>query len=93
LSVIGTITWRGVGPAVTNGSTQWTFKTQMGAGVYEFGGGRWIQVEGSVAWNFTNAASLIYAANVRRNALDGMQGYATSGASRTGCFYALRERQ
>ena len=87
----GHVAWGCSGPAVSDGSTQWTFNAD-GSWSYEFGGGRWIQVEGLVAWNFTNAAGLIYTANVTRNALDGIQGYAVSGASPgTGCFYAVRK--
>ena len=85
----GHVAWGCSGPAVTNASTQWTFKAD-GTWTYEFGGGRWIQVEGLVAWNFTNAAGLVYTANVTRNALDGIQGYITAGGS-TGCFYAVRK--
>jgi hypothetical protein len=77
----------------------WTFKAD-GTWSYEFGGGRWIQVEGLVAWNFKAdteeapivAASLVYTANVTRNALDGIMGYPVAGASPgTGCFYAVRQ--
>jgi hypothetical protein len=77
----------------------WTFKAD-GTLSYEFGGGRWIQVEGLVAWNFkadTNeppivADYLVYTANVTRNALDGIMGYPYAGASPgTGCFYAVRQ--
>jgi hypothetical protein len=60
-----------------------------GTWTYQFGGGFWIQVEGMAAWNFNNAPGLIYTANVTRNALVGIMGYATAGSS-TGCFYALR---
>jgi hypothetical protein len=76
----------------------WTFNAD-GTWTYEFGGGRWIQVEGLVAWNFSAdkeeplaQASLIYTANVTRNALDGIMGYPVAGSSPgTGCFYAVRE--
>ena len=85
----GHVAWGCSGPAISNASTQWTFKAD-GTWTYEFGGGRWIQVEGLVFWNFTNAAGLIYSANVTRNALDGIQGYPVAGGS-TGCFYAVRK--
>jgi hypothetical protein len=52
-----------------------------------------------VAWNFIAdkgeplaAASLVYTANVTRNALDGIMGYPVAGSSPgTGCFYAVRQ--
>jgi M6 family metalloprotease-like protein len=69
------------GPFTFNADGSWT---------YSFGGGRWIQVGGIVAWNFTNAAGLIYAANISANAMSGIMGYATSGSTLKGCFYALR---
>jgi hypothetical protein len=87
----GFVTWGDSGPPVSNGSTVWTFNAD-GSWSYEFGGGRWIQVEGLVTWNFTNAAGLIYTANVTRNALDGIMGYAVAGSSPgTGSFYAVRD--
>jgi hypothetical protein len=87
----GHVAWGCSGPGVSDPSTQWAFKAD-GTWSYEFGGGHWIQVEGLVAWNFTNAAGLIYTANVTRNALDGIMGYAVSGASPgSGCFYAIRK--
>jgi hypothetical protein len=94
-SIVGTwngfVTWGDAGPPVSNASTLWTFRAD-GSWTYEFGGGRWIQVEGLVTWNFTNAAGLIYAANVTRNGLDGIMGYAVAGPSPgTGSFYAVRE--
>ncbi len=94
-SIVGTwngfVAWGDSGPPVSNASTVWTFHAD-GSWTYEFGGGRWIQVEGLVAWNFTNAAGLIYTANVTRNGVDGIMGYATAGSSPgTGSFYAVRE--
>jgi hypothetical protein len=72
----------------------WTFNAN-GSWTYEFGGGRWIQVEGLVAWNFTDnnePAGLIYTANVTRNGIDGIMGYANAGATPgTGSFYAVRQ--
>lgn len=85
----GHVAWGCSGPAVSDASTQWTFKAD-GSWAYEFGGGRWVQVEGLVFWNFTNAAGLVYTANVTRNALDGIQGYPVAGGA-TGCFYAVRK--
>ena len=94
-SIVGTwngfVAWGDSGPPVSNASTVWTFKSD-GSWTYEFGGGRWIQVEGLVAWNFTNAPGLIYTANVTRNGIDGIMGYAVSTPSPgTGSFYAVRE--
>jgi len=102
-SVVGTwtgyVAWGCSGPPVSNSSTVWTFHPD-GSWTYEFGGGRWIQVEGMVAWNFTEDTEeppivdryLIYTANVTRNALDGIMGYPFAGPSPgTGCFYAVRQ--
>jgi hypothetical protein len=102
-SIVGTwtgyVAWGCSGPPVSNSSTVWTFKAD-GTWTYEFGGGRWIQVEGLVAWNFKAdteeppivAGSLVYTANVTRNALDGIMGYPVAGTSPgTGCFYAVRQ--
>ena len=69
-----------IGPPVSDASTVWKFNAD-GSWTYEFGGGRWIQVEGLVTWNFKNAAGLIYTANVTRNGLDGIMGYAVAGSS------------
>jgi hypothetical protein len=94
-SVIGTwrfyIDWGDSGSPVSNSNTPFTFKSD-GSWTYAFGGGRWFQVEGLMAWNFTNAVGLIYTANVTRNALDGIMGYAVTGPSSTGAFYAVRQQ-
>jgi hypothetical protein len=94
-SIVGTwngfVAWGDSGPPVSNAATVWTFKAD-GSWSYEFGGGRWIQVEGLVTWNFTNAAGLIYTGNVTLNAIDGIMGYAVAGLSPgTGSFYAVRQ--
>jgi hypothetical protein len=99
-SIVGTwngfVAWGDSGQPIGNSSTVWTFNAD-GSWTYEFGGGRWIQVEGLVTWNFTDndePAGLIYSANVTRNALDGIMGYANGKATPgTGSFYALREAQ
>lgn len=85
---LATIDW-GCDGTITGTST-WTFNAN-GTWTYAFGGGFWIQVEGLVAWNFTNTASLIYTANVTLNAIVGIQGYAQQGGIGTGCFYAIRQ--
>src|SRR5215469_9805734 len=95
-SIVGTwngfVAWGDSSPPVSNASTVWTFNAD-GSWAYEFGGGRWFQVEGLVAWNFTNAAGLICTANVTRNGIDGVMGYATAGGSPgTGSFYAVRQQ-
>jgi hypothetical protein len=94
----GFVTWGDSGAPVSDSATQWTFKPD-GTWTYEFGGGRWIQVEGLAAWNFSAdkgepqaAANLIYTANVTLNALDGIMGYPVAGSSPgTGSFYAVRK--
>jgi hypothetical protein len=104
-SIVGTwtgfVAWGCSGPPVSNLSTVWTFHAD-GTWTYEFGGGRWIQVEGLVAWNFKAdkgeppivAEDLVYTANVTRNALDGIMGYPVAGSSPgTGCFYAVRQEK
>jgi len=96
----GYVAWGFSGPPVSDASTVWTFNPD-GTWTYEFGGGRWIQVEGLVAWNFSTdkeeppiVQRLIYTANVTRNALDGIMGYPVAGSSPgTGCFYAVRQEK
>jgi hypothetical protein len=101
-SIVGTwngfVAWGCSGPPINSSATVWTFNAD-GTWTYTFGGGRWIQVEGLVAWNFSAdagepgaQASLVYTANVTRNALDGIMGYPVAGANPgTGCFYAVRQ--
>ena len=50
-----------------------------GSWTYPFGGGQWIQVEGMCYLNFSNAAGLVYTANVHRDVLSGIMGYAVAG--------------
>ena len=98
-SIVGTwngfVAWGDSGPPVSNATTVWTFNAD-GSGTYEFGGGRWFQVEGLVVWNFTDGkepAGLVYTANVTRNAIDGIMGYANAGTTPgTGSFYAVRQQ-
>jgi hypothetical protein len=84
----------GAGSPVSNARTLWTFKAD-GSWSYEFGGGR-CQVEGLVAWNFTDyeePAGLFYTGYVTRNAIDGIMGYTNAGSTPgTGSFYAVREQ-
>jgi len=92
-SIVGTwqcyIAWGNSASPVSSSGTVFTFNSD-GSWTYAFGGGRWIQVEGLVVWNFTTAAGLIYSANVTRNALGGIMGYATTSPS-SGSFYAVRK--
>jgi hypothetical protein len=102
-SIVGTwtgyVAWGCSGPPVSNSATVWTFNAD-GTWTYEFGGGRWIQVEGMAAWNFSAdkeapivETSLVYTCNVTRNCLDGIMGYPVAGSSPgTGCFYAVRQQ-
>jgi hypothetical protein len=94
-SIVGTwygfVGWGCDGTPVEDSSTTWTFRSD-GTWIYEGGGGFWIQVEGLVTWNFNGLPTLIYTANVTRNALDGIMGYAgpTPVNPSTGCFFAVR---
>lgn len=60
-----------------------------GTWTYSNGGGWWIQVEGMCFLLFSNAAGLCYTANVTRNAMVGIMGYATTSPS-SGCWWATR---
>ena len=59
-------------PFTVNADGSWT---------YVFGGGQWIQMEGMCFFNFSqsSAAGLVYAANVTRDTLCGIMGYAKLG--------------
>lgn len=93
-SVVGTwtgyVAWGNAGPPVTGPSTIWTFNAD-GSWTYLFGGGRWIQVEGLVFWNFTGTAGLVYTGNVTRNAVVGIMGYAINPGAFSGAFYMTRQ--
>jgi hypothetical protein len=56
-------------PLTFNANGTWT---------YSFGGGRWVQMEGMYFFNLTNAAGLVYAANVTRDTVSGIMGYAAA---------------
>ncbi len=72
-------------------ASPFTFNSD-GTWTYQFGGGRWIQVEGMAFWNFENAQGLIYTANVTRNGMAGIQGYASPPPNPgKGCFCATRQ--
>ncbi|MGD8401881.1 MAG: hypothetical protein PVH64_13295 [Bacillota bacterium] len=93
-SIVGTWTgyvdWGCDGSTVSTGP--WIFNAD-GSWTYSNGGGQWIQVGDMVAWNFNNAAGLIYTANLGRNSMQGIMGYASETRNRTGCFYALPQKK
>jgi hypothetical protein len=81
-SIVGTwntfVDWGDTGgPIVAN---PLTFKAD-GSWTYAFGGGRWVQVEGMYFFNFTNAPGLVYTANVTRDIVAGIMGYAAAGSN------------
>ena len=81
-SIVGTwntfVDWGDTGsPIVAN---PLTFNSN-GSWTYVFGGGRWIQMEGMFLFNFSNAPSLVYSANVTRDTLCGIMGYPVAGNS------------
>ncbi|HEU0084453.1 MAG TPA: hypothetical protein VFQ87_16460 [Bradyrhizobium sp.] len=62
-----------------------------GSWTYYGGGGQWIQVEGMCCFNFSSPAGLIYTANVHRDALSGIMGYALAGPDPgVGVWWATR---
>ena len=91
-SIVGTwnifVDWGCGGSAVA--ASPFTFNAD-GSWTYAFGGGRWIQVEGMCFFNFSNAAGLVYAANVSKDAVLGIMGYAVSGSGPgSGCWWGTR---
>jgi M6 family metalloprotease-like protein len=92
-SVVGTwpvvaVDWGAKGAVVKAGA--FTFQAD-GTWSYAFGGGRWVQVDATVFWNFANAAGLVYTATVHADAMSGIMGYASAPPNPgSGCFYALR---
>ena len=88
-SVIGDwqsfVDWGCGGPVFQ--ATLFTFNAN-GTWTYRFGGGEWIQVEGLVIFNFSDAPGLIYSGNVTRDAVNGIMGYVAQQFS--GCFYLIR---
>lgn len=81
-SIVGTwntfVDWGDTGnPIIAN---PLTFNAD-GSWTYRFGGGRWIQMEGMYFFNFSNAAGLVYAANVTRDTVSGIMGYAVAGSN------------
>src|SRR5687768_4962881 len=90
-SIVGTwntfVDWGCAGNPIT--ASPLTFNAD-GSWTYAFGGGRWVQVEGMYFFNFSNAAGLVYTANVTRNAVVGIMGYAVAGSPSTGCWWGTR---
>jgi hypothetical protein len=92
-SVVGTwpvvaVDWGAKGAVVKAGA--FTFQAD-GTWSYAFGGGRWVQVDATVFWNFSNAPGLVYTATVHADAMSGIMGYASAPPNPgSGCFYALR---
>ena len=76
-SIVGTwdafVDWGDTGNAIF--ASQFTFMAD-GTWSYTFGGGRWVQQEGMCFFTFTNAAGLVYTANVTIDTLSGIMGYA-----------------
>lgn len=91
-SLIGT--WGGMvdwGPTGTYGSAgTWTFKND-GTWSYASGGGRWIQVDDTAFWTFSNAPGLVYSCTVAADGLKGIMGYTSAPPNPgKGRFYAAR---
>lgn len=91
-SIVGTwnlfVDWGCTGNPVVGGPL--TFNAN-GSWTYAFGGGRWIQVEGMYFFNFNNPVGLVYTANVTKDALVGIMGYAVSGSNPgAGCWWGTR---
>jgi len=87
-SIVGTwntfVDWNDTGnPILAN---PLTFNAD-GSWSYRFGGGRWVQMEGMYFFNFSNAAGLVYAANVTRDTVSGIMGYAVEGFSLSGVWW------
>jgi hypothetical protein len=74
----GMVEWEPSGTYVSAGP--WTFKTD-GTWSYAFGGGRWIQVDATAIWTFSNAAGLVYTGTVSAGGLKGVMGYTTAGSN------------
>ena len=81
-SIVGTwntfVDWGDTGHPIT--ANPLTFNAD-GSWTYVNGGGRWVQVEGMYFFNFTNAAGLVYAANVTTDTVSGILGYAVAGSN------------
>jgi hypothetical protein len=81
-SIVGTwntfVDWGDTGHAIT--TSPLTFNPD-GSWTYVGGGGQWVQMEGMYFFNFSNAAGLVYAANVTRDTVSGIMGYAVAGSN------------
>lgn len=90
-SVIGawgvTVDWLPFDSYVPAGT--FTFKND-GTWTYASGGGRWIQIEDTAIWTFTNAPGLVYTCKVAADGLKGVMGYVTGTNTSKGRFQATR---
>lgn len=90
-SLIGTwggmVDWEPYDNYVSAGN--WTFKND-GTWSYANGGGRWIQIDDTAIWTFTNAPGLVYTCTVTANGLKGVMGYTTASPNAKGRFTAAR---
>lgn len=81
-SIVGTwnlfVDWGDGGTPVASNTI--TFNAD-GSWTYGYGGGRWVEVEGMYFFNFSNAAGLVYTANVTRDCVSGIMGYAVAGSN------------
>jgi hypothetical protein len=91
ISIVGTwnvfIDWDSSGKPVAS-PYPITFHAD-GTWTYVYGGGRWIQVEGMFFLNANGSAGLVYTANVTKDALAGVMGFATSSPS-SGNWWATK---
>ena len=90
-SLIGTwggmVDWEPFDSYVAAGT--WTFKND-GTWSYAYGGGRWIQIEDTAIWTFSNAPGLVYTCTVSTSGLKGVMGYTTVSPNTKGRFMATR---
>jgi hypothetical protein len=90
-SLIGTwggmVDWEPYDSYVSAGP--WTFKND-GTWSYANGGGRWVQIDTTAIWTFTNAPGLVYTGTISANGLVGVMGYTTASPSLKGRFKATR---
>jgi hypothetical protein len=90
-SIVGTwnvfVDWGGGGKPIF--ALPLTFNVD-GSWTYQFGGGQWIQMEGMYFFNFTDAAGLVYTANVTVDTVSGIMGYAVAGGQSSGVWWGTR---
>ena len=83
----GMVDWEPIDNYVSAGN--WTFKSD-GTWSYASGGGRWIQIDDTAIWTFSNAPGLVYSGTVSPNGLKGVMGYTTQSPNWKGRFMAAR---